>query len=659
MKGPTRILILEDVDTDALLIEHELRGAKMPFKSTRVDNREAFAKAVIEFEPDIVLSDFNLPQFSGLEAFRLLKSLKPAVPFILVTGSLTEEVAVECMKEGVHDYILKTSLKRLPSAVSNALDKRAIEEEKTKAESALRKSEELYRLIAENTSDLICMLDVDGKYEYLSPSFRDVLGYDPDALTGHDAFALVHPDDQERVREIVIDETLRDGKPESLEFRFKHSNDEWRIFEAISNCVLGEDDRPERVIVVARDITQRKAAEKALHESEEQLKQSQKLEAIGQLAGGVAHDFNNLLTVITGYADLLVREFEPGSSGLGKIDEIRKAAERAGGLTRQLLAFSRKQVLQPKLFDLNALVSDMGKMLGRLIGEDMDLVTMLSKTPTEVHADPGQIEQVLMNLVVNARDAMPGGGKITIETSVVDIDEHYAFTHVSVKPGMYVMLSVADTGHGMDQDTLKHIFEPFFTTKEQGKGTGLGLSTAYGIIKQSGGNVWVYSEQGIGTTFKVYLPLATRTAKAEEQDNSKQRSVHGSETVLLVEDEEIVRNLGYQVLEMNGYNVLLAKNGEDACRIAREYPGEIHLVVTDVVMPQMGGREVAERITDTRPDVTVLFVSGYTDDAIVRHGILDDKMPFLQKPFSADAFAKKVREVLDAKAMRSDLIASR
>jgi PAS domain S-box-containing protein len=411
------------------------------------------------------------------------------------------------------------------------------------------------------------------------------------------------------------------------------------------------DDTLDALSSVADIISQgieRKRAEEALHASEEQLRQSQKLEAVGQLAGGVAHDFNNLLTVINGYSDLLLRKLNQGDPLRLNIEEIKKAGERAASLTRQLLAFSRRQVLQPKVLKLNAVVSDVDKMLRRLIGEDIDLLTVLEPSLGQIKADPGQIEQVILNLAVNARDAMPQGGKLTIETRNVHLDNQYARKHLSIRPGHYVMLAVSDTGCGMDSETQAHMFEPFFTTKGQGKGTGLGLSTVYGIVKQSGGNIWVYSEVGKGTTFKVYLPRIDEVVESEEARDTPGELPQGRETVLLTEDEEQVRRMTRVILEMSGYQVLEAKSGDEALSIYKQHEGQIDLVMTDVVMPQMSGRELARNLETLHPGIKVLYMSGYTDDAIVRHGLLDQEIVFLQKPFTPDALTRKVREVLDA-----------
>jgi two-component system cell cycle sensor histidine kinase/response regulator CckA len=659
MNRDTHILMVEDLATDAHLIERELRQASIDFVSKRVETKEAFLKALTEFQPDIVLSDYSLPQFSGLDALRLLKQSPVPTPFILITGSLTEEVAVECMKEGAHDYILKTSLKRLPSAVLNALAKRQTEQEKIRAEAALQRSEELYRLIAQNTSDLICILNTKGNYVYASPSHREVLGYRPEELLGRSCFSLIHPDDLSMAKDRFT-RSPANRKPERMELRLKHKDGNWRVFEANGNWIRDGQEKPQQAILVSRDLTERKQAEKALRDSEEQLRQAQKLEAVGQLAGGVAHDFNNLLTVISGYSDILMNKIPEGDPNRSKIEEIKLAAQRASSLTRQLLAFSRKQVLQPRLFNLNTLVADMGNMLRRLIGEDVELASALTDEAAQINADPGQIEQVLMNLVVNARDAMPKGGKITVETTIVEFDREYADMHVAVQPGQYVMLAVSDNGSGIDAETRKHIFEPFYTTKEQGKGTGLGLSTVYGIVKQSGGNIWVYSEPGQGTVFKIYLPRVDheRRTSRPDSDADSPEVRGGTETILLVEDEAQIRQMAFEFLSEHGYNLLVASNGVEALKILKQEPAAVALILTDVVMPQMNGRELAEQVAAARPETKVLYMSGYTNDAIVRHGVLDSGTRFIQKPFSPDALARKVREVLDSDAPSNKLQAS-
>jgi CheY-like chemotaxis protein len=372
------------------------------------------------------------------------------------------------------------------------------------------------------------------------------------------------------------------------------------------------------------------------------------MEAVGRLAGGMAHDFNNLLTAIIGYTQLA--QLRLGNHAVQKeIGEIEKAAQRATTLTQQLLAFSRKHVLQPKVINLNAITTDISKMIGRLIGEDIELTTRLADDLGWIRADPNQMEQILLNLAVNARDAMPTGGKLIIETANYQFNESDVSHHLEMSPGAYVMLAVSDTGSGMDKTTLQHIFEPFFTTKEVGKGTGLGLSMVYGIVRQSGGTIWAYSEPGRGTTFKIYMPRADETSTVTGTVNQLSNQLTGSETILLVEDEAAVRDTAAQILQLQGYSVMQAADADEAMRICETFVHEIHLVVSDVVMPRVSGRQLVERLRRLRPQIKVLYISGYTDDAIIHHGIVGGEMPFLQKPFTKDALARKVREVLDRK----------
>jgi PAS domain S-box-containing protein len=413
----------------------------------------------------------------------------------------------------------------------------------------------------------------------------------------------------------------------------------WAIFTAnpVSDPETGQMTG---AVVTFLDITERKHLE-------EQLRQSQKMEAIGRLAGGIAHDFNNLLTAIIGYSQLLLSRLEAGNPMQEELEEIKKAGERAASLTRQLLAFSRKELLQPQVLDLNDLVANLDKMLRRLIGEDIELVTIFGPRLELVEADPAQLEQVVLNLVVNARDAMPQGGKIVIETTNLELDEAYAQQHVAVSPGRYVMLAVSDHGCGMNAETLKHIFEPFYTTKHHAEGTGLGLSTVYGVVKQSGGNVWVYSEEGQGTTFKVYLPQVNPVLDIRKTEALSTAVVGGTETVLLAEDEKLVRKFVRSILESNGYTVLEAQHGSEALRLALQHPGPIHLLLTDMVMPLMDGKLLAQRMLGLRPGIRVLYMSGYSENAVVHHGVLESGMAFIEKPFTVERLARKVREALD------------
>ena len=421
----------------------------------------------------------------------------------------------------------------------------------------------------------------------------------------------------------------------------------------IAFCLdLTEQKRVEQVGAVAVAVAEKESANRAkveqtLHATEEQLRQSQKMEAIGTLAGSIAHDFNNLLSVIISYADLLIDGMPNPSAERSDLEQILRAGQRASDLTRQLLAFSRQQVLQPKVVNFNEAISGMAKMLGRLIGEDIELTLLAGRGLGTVFVDLGQIEQVVLNLVVNARDAMPRGGKLTIETADIVLDRSYAAEHLGVEPGPYVMLSVSDTGSGMDRATQERIFEPFFTTKERGKGTGLGLATVFGIVKQSGGSIWVYSELNEGTSFKIYLPRADGPVASVEQPTTAPETLRGAETILLTEDDEQVRGLACAVLRKHGYHVIEAPTGGDALLICEQYKGAIHLLLTDVVMPRIGGRQLWERLSPLRPGMKVLFMSGYTDDAIIHHGVLSSEFAFVQKPLMPQLLLTKVRGVLD------------
>jgi two-component system cell cycle sensor histidine kinase/response regulator CckA len=508
--------------------------------------------------------------------------------------------------------------------------------ERKRSEQELRKSEERYRVLVENAHDIIYEHDLEGNYTSSNKAGEHITGYNLEETLKLNIADTVAPEHLSTARQ-MLRRKLAGQSITAYELEIIAKNGR-RIPVEVNTSLVLLDGIPIGVQGIARDVTERK-------QLEEQLRQSQKMEAIGQLAGGVAHDFNNLLTVIGGYSSILLGKLPQDSPHRASVEEIKKAGDRAGGLTRQLLAFSRKQILQPKVLDLNTVVSDLDKMLQRLISEDIDLLTVTDPSLGKVKADPGQIEQVLMNLAVNARDAMPDGGKLTIETANALLSKDDARLH-GIPPGSYIMIAVSDTGCGMDAATRERIFEPFFTTKKAGKGTGLGLATLYGIVKQSGGHVWVYSEVGHGTTFKIYLPRAEAFIDTGELPGIK-ATPHGTETVLLVEDEDQVRAILRQILENQGYHVLSASHGEEALTISQA-PGDIQLMITDVVMPQMSGRELAERVVAGRPSLRVLFMSGYTDDAIVRHGLLDEKLNFIQKPFDSATVARKVREVLDA-----------
>jgi PAS domain S-box-containing protein len=492
----------------------------------------------------------------------------------------------------------------------------------------------------EQAKSAIFMTDPDGSITYANPAFEETYAYSMRQALGKTPRILKSGRHDEAFYESFWRRLLAG---ESVREEFVNRTRDGRLVtvDASVSPVLDAQGRRTGFIAVHEDITARR-------QLEDQLRQAQKMEAVGQLAGGVAHDFNNLLTAILGYAELLASKL-PADSGLqGEIGEIREAGQRAASLTRQLLAFSRKQVLAPVVLRLNDLVENVEKMLRRVIGEDVQLVTRLDPAGGNVRADPGQLEQVIVNLAVNARDAMPNGGTLTIETAGVELDGSYAERHAMVPPGRYTMLAVGDTGVGMDVATRERIFEPFFTTKEKGKGTGLGLSTVYGIVKQSAGYIWVYSEPSVGTTFKVYLPRVEEAASAIPVRSMESPVAPGTETILLVEDEPAIRALSRRVLETSGYRVLDSGRGTDALERARAEKEPIDLLLTDLVMPNMGGAELASRLQELHPEIRVLFMSGYTDDAVVRSGLLGTGRAFLQKPFTPQNLARKVRELLDA-----------
>ncbi len=512
-------------------------------------------------------------------------------------------------------------------------------DDRKRAEEGLRRSEELLRR-AEAMAHIACWtLTVDDDVLLASDEGRRVFGWQPGPRRFADLMALVHPGDRPRV-EAAMRAALA-GTPFEMEHRIVVGGEVKWVLRRVEPEADAEG-RVGRLTGVSQDVTARRSLE-------EQFRQAQKMEAVGTLAGGVAHDFNNILTIISGYCSLLLAGLAPGNPMWDPLAQIREAGERAAALTRQLLMFSRQQVVEPRVLDLNTVVADAERMLRRLIGEDVLLTTALAPEGAVVKADPGQLEQVLMNLAVNARDAMPGGGRLTIETANVTLDNDYAAAHPGTRPGEYVMLAVRDTGTGMDAPTLARVFEPFFTTKAPGKGTGLGLAVVHGVVTQSGGRIDVSSKVGRGTTFRIYLPAAKQRAPGGKSAPGLQSMPRGRETVLLAEDEDAVRALARHVLTSCGYTVLEAEDGREAVRVAEGHRGRIDLLVSDVVMPHLGGRQLAERLAAVQPGLKVLFLSGYAEDALLRHGVQEAEYAFLQKPFTPTGLAQKVREVLDKK----------
>jgi two-component system cell cycle sensor histidine kinase/response regulator CckA len=512
--------------------------------------------------------------------------------------------------------------------------------ERARSEEALRESEVRYRDLFENASDMIMTVDLDWNITDANKASVETVDYSREELLQMNLAELLPPEVHELARSQLARKLAHEVEVTTYEVEFV-AKDGHRVPIEVKTRVIWQDGEPTGIEAIARDVSERKRLE-------QQLQQAQKMEAVGQLAGGVAHDFNNMMSAVIGFSELVLNRLEADHPVRRQVEEIRRAGERASDMTHQLLAFSRKQVLQPKVLDLNAIVAETQKLLERLIGEDVELVSVPDPDLDPIEADPGQLGQVLMNLAVNARDAMPGGGKLTFETRNVELDDGYSALHVDVEPGAYVLLSVSDTGTGMDAETRLRIFEPFFTTKEEGAGSGLGLATVYGIVTQSGGAISVYSEPGRGTTFKIYLPRAAQDSREIEDRSVRRDAPRGSETILLVEDEALVRSLEVETLEERGYTVLEAHSPGHALELCRQHEGTIDLLLTDVVMPEMNGHELAGQLAVIRPSMKVLYSSGYADGAIVHHGVIEPGTAFLPKPLTPGTLARKVREVLDS-----------
>jgi two-component system cell cycle sensor histidine kinase/response regulator CckA len=755
--GLLRILIVEDNPADAQLLEHELRRGGLEFQSSRVDSETEYI-AALSAGLDLVLCDWQLPQFDGLRALSLLQASQSQVPFILVSGSIGEEAAVNVMKLGASDYLLKDRLGRLVPVIRQALAQRDYQRSVDQAASAVRQSEERYRRLMDVLPNAV-LINSGGKIVFCNPNCVRLFGAtDASQLLGRDPFELFHPDyhlliqqristmleQDERVAGIEEKIVRLDGRVvpvhviatpimdcgaravlvalSDLTERERSTSLLRSVLDSVNDAILTIDDcgtiysaNPatermfgyaqselvgqsirllmpspyhehhneyiadyirtgiNRMIGIGREVTGRRrdgsvfpleltvaefeldgqrrftgvvrdiTARKRL---EEQFHQAQKMEAIGQLAGGIAHDFNNLLTVINGYAQLLLAD-EPNEDIRSRYTaHIREAGERAAGLTAQLLAFSRKTILEPRVIDVNLLIEQLGRMLSRLIGEDITFVTILKPNLSCVTADPGQLEQVIMNLAVNARDAMPHGGRLTIETSEIVLEPN-DLPVSDLQPGCFVQIRMTDTGTGISPEVQSRMFEPFYTTKEVGHGTGLGLATAYGIIKQTGGYIDVDSEPGKGASFRILLAAVSAGPNTDKSRLPQTTASVGSETIMIVEDEPAVLKLVRTILESNGFHVISATDGPSALATASTYAGNIDLLLTDVVMPDMSGREMAQSFRERWPKVKVLYTSGYTADTVVRYGVETAADAFIQKPFTPVGLARKVRQTLD------------
>jgi PAS domain S-box-containing protein len=634
-----RLLIIEDMEDDALLIVRELRKGGFEPVYKIVDSKEDMAKALKAQAWDIIISDYSLPQFNGMDALRMAKNYDPDIPFILISGTIGEDIAVAAMKAGAHDYLMKGNLKRLTPAVRRELYDAQVRRAHRKSERDLKDSKDMLQSIIDNAAAVIYLKDAQGNYLLINKRYEALFDTSNDQIKGkndYDIFPAKVADVLRKNDQKVIDVNR------AMEFEevIPHDGDP-HIYISVKFPLCDASKIPTSVCSISTDITERKKLEA-------QFLQAQKMEAIGTLTGGIAHDFNNLLTVIIGNTELLEEQIQTGQQESENLEEIKSAGQKATNLVHQLLAFSRKQIIKPKLINLNGILNDLEKMLGRIIGEDIFLEIIPSAGLWPVNVDPGQVEQVIMNLAVNARDAMPGGGHLHIKTENIELEPGYFHDHdVENLRGSYVLLTVSDTGIGMDAETRERAFEPFFTTKEKGKGTGLGLSTVYGIVKQNGGYVWTYSEPGQGTAIKIYLPKAKADPANFPRVKTVEGSFKGSETILVVEDDYSLRKLTRVILERYGYKVLDAKNGREALRIARESEDAIQLVLTDVVMPEMNGADLAEHLIRIKPDLKFIYMSGYSENTISSRGLLNSNIDLIEKPFSARTLLGKVRQVLD------------
>jgi two-component system cell cycle sensor histidine kinase/response regulator CckA len=619
------VLIVED-DAGVVALERR-RLERAGYRVVTAENAAA-ARTRLAAEPvSLILLDHGLPgELDGLSFYGHLRDEGWDIPVILVTGFSDAGTAIRALRSGVRDFVTKSReyLDYVPEAVRRVL-------EQVHMERRLAESEARLGAIIASAQDAILAVDGSGAITLFNPAAERMFGCAADDALGRAATVFLpeipsSDNGQTSASATIVEWGLRsDGERFPVEVSQSGADG------------YGEGSRT----LIVRDVTDRRRLEA-------QLRQAQRMEAVGRLAGGVAHDFNNLLTVISGYTEMLLDDLPSGDRLRDPVLMMRQAGEQAAALTSQLLAFSRRQVIEPQVLELNSVVSNLTKMLRRLIGEDIELSVALAADLDRVRIDPRQVEQILMNLSVNARDAMPHGGRVTIETANATVDEHFAQFTPGLTPGRYVLLAVTDSGLGMDENTRSRIFEPFFTTKDPGKGTGLGLAMVYSIVQQAKGHIEVYSELGHGTVFKLYLPSVDGADQPTEATDDQAASLQGTETILLVEDAEGVRALLQDVLTMYGHQVLVARDGEEGIRLAHDHAGPIDLIITDIVMPRMGGRELVEQVVTARPTVRALYLSGYTDEAVMRHGVLEAGAAFLQKPFTARQLMTKVRHILDA-----------
>lgn len=620
-----RAIIQDQTD---LICRFDLEGKITFVNKAYCDFHRKTAKEFLgaPFMPSLPIEDREIP----LSVFATLTPDKPTMTFddkLLATDG--QFVWQQCTIRSLFDE--QGNAQEYQAVIHDITSRKQLEE-------TLREREEFFRLISENMTDMVAVIDRNGNRIYNSPSYAAVLG-EPSPFIGTSSFLEIHPEDRETV-ERLFKETVETGTGQRAEFRFLRKDGGIRFIESQGSVIREKSGQTNKVVIVSRDITERLNLEN-------KLRQSQKMEAIGRLAGGIAHDFNNLMQAIIGYTNLLLKRLPPQDPNRDTIEQIEKSADRSAALTAQLLAFSRKQVLKPKVVAMDSIVGDVGKLLRRLIGENIEFVTCPDKEPGFVCADPGQIEQVILNLSLNARDAMPQGGTLVTKTQNIVLSEKLEGFSEEFIPGEYVQLSITDSGSGMTDEVKSHLFEPFFTTKSLGKGTGLGLSIVYGIVHQSGGEITVSSVLGKGTTFNVYLPRVAAPMTQAVIAPVVVKNTGGNETIFLVEDEEIVRAMLAEVLRGQGYTVVEARHGPEAIDLAARYENPIHLLITDMLMPEMNGWELAHRLLTARPNLPVLYISGYSDEEARRFGKFESSAEFLQKPFRPDALLARAREILD------------
>lgn len=637
---PVRILMIEDSADDADLCMWALRQGGIAVHVDMVQDEADFRHRIAHSTYDVILSDNSMPRWSGRDALAVARQIAPEIPFILVTGSLGEEAAVEVMKRGAVDYIIKDRLTRLPDAVRRALAERHAAEEQRHAQAALRSSEKRFRALMDHEPGCVKVLDAEGRLlEMNLAGLRIVEAGSIEQILGKRMAELVAPEHREAF--LSLTQKVIGGEPGELAFDMLSLTGKRRHLE--TRAVPFEMEGKPLLLGITRDVTEQRVLER-------KILQLEKFEAIGQLAGGVAHDFNNILGAILGWAELGLAEPDNSPAVREHFSQIFQQGTRAAMLTRQLLAFARRQILEPRDMSINQAILDMRPLIEKLLGAQVEIDLRLRQDAAAVRADAAQIEQIIMNLCVNARDAMPDGGKLTISTCNATIGEEYRRTHPYVQDGEYVRFAVEDTGIGMDAKTQERIFEPFFSTKAAAHGTGLGLATVYGIVRQHGGFLNVYSEVGRGSVFSVYLPAIARPAIVPRTEQPKQVR-RGTETILVAEDHEGLRVTARASLEMLGYKPLMAADGEEAVRLFTENAARIDLVLLDVVMPRLSGPEAFRRITALRPDVPVIFSTGYgAESPLLKELLTSGTVAVLQKPFSVFALGGKIREVLERDA---------